>query len=69
MTVVLNTAQAAVGTQYRGSYPLGAQVPVIHTSDGTAYVNILDLHLQAGGCCNREFPPDNKEAERGPSPR
>lgn len=43
MTVVLNTAQAAVGTQYRGSYPLGAQVPVIHTPDGTAYVNISDL--------------------------
>jgi hypothetical protein len=43
VTVILNSAQAA-GTQGSGGpHPVGAQLPVQRSDDGTAYVEVSDL--------------------------
>lgn len=43
MKVILNTAQAANPSGYKGSHPVGSKVSVSKTADGTAHVKIRNV--------------------------
>lgn len=43
MQVVLNTAQAGAPAGYRGPHPPGSSLPVRHTAQGIAHIEIRDL--------------------------
>jgi hypothetical protein len=43
MTLVLNTAQAARGTGYGGTHPVGSKLATQRLPDGTTYVEIRDV--------------------------
>jgi len=42
LTVIANSAQAAVGSAYTGQHPVGEKVPV-KNRDGSAFVKIRDV--------------------------